>query len=996
MSGLRLIVALIILWSSSLLAQERPLIEEIIVTAQRVEENAQKVPIALSAFDEMGIEDRQIIGIADLSLFVPNLSYNTNNVGDTHVSIRGVGSLTSLKDSEPGVSLHVNEIPLPPGQPPFEIFDLARIEVLRGPQGTLYGKNATGGTINLITHKPSFDGLAGYVDVEAGEHNLLRARGAINVTLSERFAFRLAGMSLDRDGYTDNLAGGQVPGVPSDFDGRDLYGLRASATWRISDSTEIWAVYERFDEDDDRMVTHNRRCKTALAPTTRIGCEPGEWGLEPNNPNQSRFQTSITNGLRGVIPLGARDAETGLVFRYPRPEITDLRDVHIDFAPVYEFEQDLWQLGASHDLGWATVNFTGSYQKWRLRILEDDDWSVGHELAPIAENPSGLYPVSVLPEGTNPLQGPVCNANEAQFGVLGGCVMDPNLTRQFWYSEERDWRDYYSTELRLRTELDGRVNFLIGGNYQYSESHFLNGAGANDYWEMLTRFGQARALNPADPFSLLDLQAVNRALILWGNESKPTFESYSAFSELYVDLTDRVKLTVAARYNHDQKRAKERRVGVSLDVFRNLGLPGELWVRVPAALYAFGFSPDPNVPPDSGVLDFYGLTDAVDEARAIGGFEGLIAANIVAAQVPLLTAWNEDAIVAGLPSTFTWDAFSGRAVLDWQATDDVLLYASYSRGYKPGGLNGSTSTNPTYHREDVNAFEIGMKSLLVDGSLLLNVTAFFNDYNGLQLANPSASQFTRSAENTNEDIEMWGAEVEVRWRPVFAPRAELELGYSWLNAEIKDDEPRIDPHWLTNGDPDYVELLSWATNFGSPSGRYVARAKDVLPWVDTAVAVRAAIGPDAAPATIYPNGIPAWFDGAFLAAVGVELQPGIAVDVSGNQIPDTPEHTLHLGASYTWDFAAGGLTARWDYYWQSRTYLTIFNRSVESNGSWDQHNASLIYESGDGRWSLQAWVRNLENDVHILGGYRQHSQQDFSVTEPRAWGASLRYNFGIL
>lgn len=128
------ISAMVLMMPCALQAQERLVIEEVIVTAQRVEESAQKVPIALNAFDETGIEDRQIIGIGDLSLFVPNLSYNTNNVGDTHVTIRGVGSLVSRRDSESGVSLHVNQVPLPSGQPPFEIYDLARIEVLRGPR----------------------------------------------------------------------------------------------------------------------------------------------------------------------------------------------------------------------------------------------------------------------------------------------------------------------------------------------------------------------------------------------------------------------------------------------------------------------------------------------------------------------------------------------------------------------------------------------------------------------------------------------------------------------------------------------------------------------------------------------------------------------------------------------------------------------------------------------------------------------------------------------
>jgi iron complex outermembrane receptor protein len=970
-------------------AAEDRLLEEIIVTAQRVEENAQKVPIAINAFDETGIEDRQIIGIADLALFVPNLSYNTNNVGDAHVSIRGIGSLVSRSDGESGVSLHINEVPLPPGQPPLEIYDLARIEVLRGPQGTLYGRNATGGVINLITNKPSFDGTKGYLDVEAGGHDLLRVRGAFNTTWGDTLAVRIAGLSLDRDGYTDNLAGGQVPGVPSEIDSRNLYGVRASATWRVTNGTEVWGMYERLDEDDDRMLTHNRRCKTALSPATRTGCEPGEFALGAHNPNQARVGTAVANGLRGVIPLGARDAESGLVFRYPRPDITNLRDVHIDLVPTYEFEQNLWQLGASHEFDWAELSFVGGYQEWRLHTLRDNDFSVGHELAAVPENPTGRWPVSALPEGKNPLDGPECNVNEAQGGVLGGCVLDPNLTRQFWYADARDQRDFYTAEIRLRSDLEGRVNFLVGANYQFSDAYGVGIGGVNDFWEMWTLFGNSYVANPAvDPFGLT-LVPPFRVLILPAGESKAEFESYSAFSEMYVNLTDSLKLTVAARYNHDEKRIEERGAAGALDANASFGgvFGDTLWVRFPAFLYALGASPD------SSLLDFYGLTEEVDAARATGG---PFAALQAAAGLPLLTAWNETRMLAGDPTNFDWDAISGRLVLDWQISENTLVYGSYARGYKPGGFNDVGASDTEYDREDVNSFEIGLKTLLADDSLSLNVAAFFNDYKDLQLTNLALEQFTRQIENTNVDAEMYGAEVEARWRPFFAPHAELEVGYAWLSAEVKDEAPRIDPLWLTNGAPNYVELYSFATGTGSPSGRYIARVDDVLPLVDAAIAVGAAIGPDDAPATVYPNGIPAWFDGLFLLANGVELQPGISIAVANNQIPDTPEHTLHIGASYTWNVLAGALTARWDYYWQSTTYLTLLNRSIDSIGSWDQHTASLIFESGDGRWSVRTWVRNIENDVHILGGYRQQSAVDFSVTEPRAWGASVRYNFGIL
>ena len=971
------------------LAAEPRAIEEIIVTAQRIEENAQRVPMAITAFTDAMIEDRRIIGIADLSLYVPNLSYNTNNVGDSHVTIRGVGSLVSVQDGESGVSLHVNEVPLSPGQPPLEIFDVKRIEVLRGPQGTLYGRNATGGVINLLTERPSFDGPSGYVDVEAGDYDLWRLRGAVNASFADTVAVRIAGLSLDRDGYTDNLAGGQVPGVPSDIDGRDLWAVRASAAWRITDETDVWLMYEHTDENDDRMLTHNRRCVTAVAPVTRAGCEPGVWGLGAQNPNQPRATTALSNGLRGVIPLGARDAETGLTFRYPRPEIDDLREVHIDLAPTYEFEQDLWQLGASHDFDWATVSFLGGYQDWELRTVRDSDWQVGHEMAAIPQNPSGFWPVATYPGGKNRLNHPVCNINEARGGVLGGCVLDPEMTREFWYGDGTESRDFYSAELRLHTHLEGRFNILVGANYMYSDDHDSGGGGSNNYWEMWTQYGIVGSSDPLNMPFALDLDPANRLMIMAVGEGKVELESYSMFSEAYVDLADHLKLTVAARYNWDEKKIKERGAGAAFDINTGLGgaLGQDLWVRVPAALYVFGVSPD------ASLLELYGIRDEVDAAIAAGG---PIAGAFAASQLPLVTAWNEGRITAGAPTSFDWDAWTGRLVLDWQASEDVLAYVSYARGYKPGGFNGPASTNTDYDREDVDSYEIGVKSLWADRSLLLNVVAFFNDYDGLQLSNLSLEQFTRNIENTNVEAEMYGAEIEARWRPAFAPRLELEASYGWLDTEVQNEAPRVDPLWLTNGDPAYVELFSFATNTGSGSGRYVARVEDVLPLVDAAIAAGAAIGPAEAPGAVYPNGIPGWFDGLFLLANGVDIEPGIFEPVSGNQIPDNPEHTVHAAASYTWDVLGGALTARWDYYWQSKIYLTIFNRSFESQPSWDQNNAALIYESGDGRWSARAWVHNIEDDVHVLGGYRQQSQQDFSVTDPRTYGFSLRYNFGAL
>ena len=92
---------------------------------------------------------------------------------------------------------------------------------------------------------------------------------------------------------------------------------------------------------------------------------PREFGLDMRNPSAAPL--GLQNGVRGVIPLGARDAETGLVFRYPRPAFDDLREAHVDFTPQYALEQDLWQLHVVHEADRATVTLNAGYQEWTRR-----------------------------------------------------------------------------------------------------------------------------------------------------------------------------------------------------------------------------------------------------------------------------------------------------------------------------------------------------------------------------------------------------------------------------------------------------------------------------------------------------------------------------------------------------------------------------------------------------------------------------------------------------
>ncbi len=396
---------------------------------------------------------------------------------------------------------------------------------------------------------------------------------------------------------------------------------------------------------------------------------------------------------------------------------------------------------------------------------------MGPELSPIPQIPDGLYLVSSAPDGVNGLSGERCNVEAGLGGYLGGCVHDATLTRYFQYNDNDEEREQYSAEIRLRTQLDGRANFLVGANYLSSRSHTLE-TYFDNLFDLLTRIGGLIPPGLQFPGST-DLSLFFYPPFI-PKEAKLEFESVSAFGETYVDLTDRLTLTIGVRYNRDEKRIKDRDLFLAAFDFNApilfngaLG-PGPFWIRSD-----LGNPERPEI--GTGLRELYDVPEGADIIQA-----GTI--------VPIVDQFNEERLFSGTPTKQTWDAWSGRIGLDWQLTDDALIYGFYSRGYKPGGFNPgttlgflgcdcATALEPllTYDREEVNALEVGMKTRLLNGSVSLNVAAFYNDYDDLQLSETAIEVISTATSNGNIDAKMYGSELEARWRPVFAPRAEIEF-----------------------------------------------------------------------------------------------------------------------------------------------------------------------------------------------------------------------------
>jgi iron complex outermembrane recepter protein len=200
-SSARLSLAVGALFCSIATAQQ-PGLEEVVVTAQRREENLQKAAIAVSAVSGNALTQAGVTEAADLTRLVPSIQIAPAAASFSQIYLRGVGTFGSNAFAEQGVAFNLDGIYLSrPAAPSALFYDLERIEVLKGPQGTLYGRNASGGALNVITAKPRVGESEGYLNAELGNYQARKASGAINLPAGEYSAFRVAGQYVDRDGY---------------------------------------------------------------------------------------------------------------------------------------------------------------------------------------------------------------------------------------------------------------------------------------------------------------------------------------------------------------------------------------------------------------------------------------------------------------------------------------------------------------------------------------------------------------------------------------------------------------------------------------------------------------------------------------------------------------------------------------------------------------------------------------------------------------------------
>lgn len=942
-------------------------IEEIVVTAQKRAESVQDVPISVSAFDVEAMEARQIDTFSDLQFNVPNVSYSKTFFSGNNFQIRGIGTLLTASSADSGVAMHINDVYLnSPRIFETEYYDMEQVEILRGPQGTLFGRNATGGAVNLKTARPEIGELYGDIEGQLGNYDHTKVKGAVNFPLGDRVAGRIAGIIVDRDGYSEDVLTGD------DIDGRDQWSVRGSLRFEIAEGTTLDLIGHTFEEDSNRSRRQKQLCN--FDPSAILGCTPDGTGFGSVNPFATAGTLIASNLLLG--PLG--------MFDFFDQDVTadnpdDLREQRVLYQPEYESEEDFIMAEFNHDLT-DTLSWTliAAMQETEILSRQGDGTVQDPGGAVIPPGFCAFSPAACtyfgLQEGGPAFVSSVPDPDTSLGAIGGGNEFDLN-SRGASVDLSRIEAEQWSVESRFTSSFDGPVNFLVAGyymNYEHQTDYFVQAPGL-DYAALVLANG-AFAGNP-DAF-------VSTAPAFFNSETDPfELDSVGVFGEMYWDISDTIKLTVGLRYTEDEKIIRDRQVFLNLPVL----------VNVADGTTTFLGSDGSQTP-----------VSTIDELIRAGAATGDYDAdpNVAGGQ-----AFREDDV--------RFDEVTGRIVLDWkpdvELTDDTLVYFSFSRGYKGGGINPPIDTTlfpntPTsFEPEEIDAYEIGTKNTFWGRRAQLNAALFYYDYSGLQIG----KIINRTSLNENTDAEIFGAEAELLLQP--SDNWQLNAQVSYLNTELGSTET-IDPRDPTQGRQDVTLIKD-----------FIAASHCVVEWngqgplSDNAAAVATISGfapffPTGedlgnfggVPGVVIPNtaNVP---DSAFSACAAVEGVAGlfgynyldsVGVDLDGNELIHAPEFTVSLGAQHTWFMNNGmSLTARLDYYWQDEFYTTTFNRPQDLQDSWDIVNAQVQLNGREDRWFARLFVQNLGDEDNITGTTEGDPSTGLGTSiflvEPRLYGLTL-------
>lgn len=352
-------------------------LEEIVVTSQKREQSLIDVPIAVSVLGADQIDKTFANNIESLQAYVPSVSFRTGNTTrNSALTVRGIGTISFSIGAEPSVSTVVDNVVLGrSGQAFGDLYDLERVEVLRGPQGTLFGKNASAGVVNMVTKKPTEE-FEGYIDLSFFQDDEYRSKARVSGKLTDRINASLTVMDAEFDGYIDNVFTNEK------VNGYDKQGVRAMFDIEVSNDTQALVIFEDYDANNDccdDLVARNTNASRPLDPEVFVA--GGGLNLDQRKVDHD-FQTRTLDSTTALsVQLTKQIGDMTLTSITARRtwENTEIREGDFtsqngDLASVVDFSTVGFQL---HDVGpqeWRQFS-----QEIRLASSGDEmfDWQVG-------------------------------------------------------------------------------------------------------------------------------------------------------------------------------------------------------------------------------------------------------------------------------------------------------------------------------------------------------------------------------------------------------------------------------------------------------------------------------------------------------------------------------------------------------------------------------------------------------------------------------------------
>ena len=308
-------------------AAQSAALDDVIVTARRTEESAQRTPLSLSAFSGESLNQAGATQTTDLQGLVPNLNIVQGRASSnsTNIYIRGVGQPDALQTFDPAVGVYIDDVYYSRIRgTQFDLLDLERVEVLRGPQGTLYGKNTIGGALKLVSRRPGQEFRA-RGSVAYGSYNMIDVQGSVSGPISDSLALGFSALHSSRDGYVSN------PVTGAEYNDKNTNAFRAALAWNPSDNLRVDLTADYSNDDAGLTVGQSQNSLIGSSGQTIVAVTspPPPWNfqavVDPTLPNETRLES------RGVSLNAAFDLSDALTIR----SITGYRrlntDDYIDF-----------------------------------------------------------------------------------------------------------------------------------------------------------------------------------------------------------------------------------------------------------------------------------------------------------------------------------------------------------------------------------------------------------------------------------------------------------------------------------------------------------------------------------------------------------------------------------------------------------------------------------------------------------------------------------------